>query len=438
MSVKHDKSHEAGATHDFHGGICGCCGPSATRGMSGAEVDLAVEQRGERLTRLDEVRGDDVDHLLSARSRRGFLKAGGLFGALAAAAPVLSRARAEGTGGFSLFQQGGGRVHVVESTYETTKWGIFDSNLPDIVQIESGDVVSYPNTWSHFLNDLQPGMPIEEIARLRLAHPGVGPHSIIGPVGVRDAEPGDVLEIQYLRVRPTDWAVCFNNPGALGTGALPDAFPQGQAKYFDLDTANNTSEFAPGIQLRLAPFQGTMGVAPANGVFPTPPGHAYGVISSVPPGQHAGNVDCREAGEGSRLFVPVFQRGGKIFTGDSHALQGDGEVTLTAMETAMKEIRVRVILHKQVALAWPMHETPDAWIVHGTNPDLDTAFRIALLNAIDFLEARAGLTRLDAYALCSLAVSFRVTQVVNGQKGIYGVIPKRIFHPQLRAAMGVI
>lgn len=437
--------HEA--VNHFPGGLSGCGEVVGSGGMAGAEVDAAVDARGKRLAGMAELRDESVEELLDARARqrRKLLKAGGLLGALSAAAPLLTAARANEAGasaagghGEPLFRKEGGRVHVIDSTPETVRWGIFDTNLPNIIEIDSGDVISLPNTWTHYLNQLQPGVPIDQLVALRLSRPGVGPHSIIGPIGVRGAEPGDMIELQYLRIRPYAWGANFHNPGFVGTGALPDIFTDGRVRYFDLDVDEATTDFGSGITLPLQPFQGTLGVAPPDGYLAAPPSYEPGVVSSVPPGPHAGNLDCREAVEGSRVFIPVWKPTAKIFTGDSHALQGDGEVNLTAMETGMEEIRFRVVLHKQIGWQWPFHENQSAWIAHGTHKDLNLAFRTALLNAIDFLHYRAGLTKDDAYALCSLAVSFRVTQVVNGNKGVYAFIPKSIFHPQLRRAIGVV
>lgn len=432
----------------LEGGLSGCGEEVGVRQMAGPQVEAAVSRSRDRLLADDRLTGDKVDEFISDRSRRNLLRAGGILGALTAASPLFSRARAMEADTRKLFPgdsecpplfgPGGGRVHEIASTTETVHWGIFDSTLPNVVDIASGDVVVLRNTWSHYLNQLQPGLPIDQIVSLRLSHPGVGPHSILGPIGVYDAEPGDMLEVRYLKLRTCDWGVCFNNPGSVGTGALADVFPTGQVRYFHLDQRSQTTDFGSGITLPMAPFQGTLGVAPADGVLATPPGYATGVVSSVPPGQHAGNIDCRHAVEGTRLFVPVWKRGAKLFTGDSHALQGDGEVNLSAMETRMSEMRIQVILHKQVGWTWPIHETPTEWIVHGMNTDLDLAFRQALLNAIAFLSERAGLTQLDAYALCSLAVSFRISQVVNSQKGVYGLIPKSIFHPALRRSISVV
>ncbi|HET9596752.1 MAG TPA: acetamidase/formamidase family protein [Anaeromyxobacteraceae bacterium] len=423
---------------------CGESGPGL-RGGEDLAAHLLDRRARDRLPRLG-VSGEAMDELLTARGRerRSLLRGGGVLGAMVAAGPLFTAActspRAQATpagggpaagampAGFGAPDPAAGRVHVVPSNPQTVRLGVFDTTLPLVAEVESGDVVSYPNTWTHFLDRMQPGVPVEQLAQWRRENPGKGPHSIIGPVGVRGARPGDALEIRYLRVRPRPWAANFNNPGALGTGALADLFPEGQVRYLDLDLSRMTTRFADGIELPLQPFQGTLGVAPPAGWL----GSTTGVVSSVPPGPHGGNVDLRELAEGTRLYLPVWQPGAKIFTGDSHALQGDGEVNLTALETAMEELRIQVVLHPGAGLEWPFAETATHWIALGMDKSLDTAFRIALVNAIDFLSRRAGLSRLDAYALCSLGVSFRITQVVDVNKGVHAMIPKAIFDPALR------
>jgi acetamidase/formamidase len=326
-------------------------------------------------------------------------------------------------------------VHTVESTPQTVQLGVFDSTQPNILDIEPGDTIVYPNTWSHFLNRMQPGVPVADLAKWRLENPGKGPHSIIGPVGVRGAKPGDMLSVRFLRLTPLNWGANFNNPASLKTGALPEQFPEGQVRYVDLDPAQKVAHFSPSITLPLGPFQGTFGVAPPEDAIGR---LAPGVVSSVPPGQHAGNVDLREQQEGSTLYIPVWQPGAKIFTGDSHALQGDGEVNLTALETGMREVRVQVGLHQQTGWTWPFAETETHWIALGMHRDLGQAFKTALSNTLDFLSRRANLTRMDAYALASLATSFRVTQVVDINQGVHGMIPKAIFARDLRETIRVI
>jgi acetamidase/formamidase len=404
---------------------------------------LATPKRLDRLTRNDALASDGVKSAWESRriSRRGFLVSTGAM-ALAAAAPsVLTMPVAASDGG------GGnvGPVTTIESIPgETVHIGQFRMDLPDIATVKSGDVIRFPNTLTHFLGALQPGLTIQEIANLRLANPGKGPHSIIGPVGVRDATLGDMLEIRYRKLTPINFGANFHNPyipGKIATGALPQEFPDGQVIFFNWDDDSKSTQFRPGIKIPLAPFQGTFGIAP--------PGTAQ-VVSSVPPGQHAGNIDLREMVAGSKLFIPVWRDGARIFTGDSHVAQGDGEVNLTAIESAMKEVEVQVVLHQGALAAvpeadrWPMAETDTHWIcvAEGTPvPDQQTAFRIAFLralhNVINFLSTRAGLTRDDAYALSSIAVSFRITQVVDVNIGVHAMIPKSLFDEDLRQSIKI-
>jgi acetamidase/formamidase len=228
-----------------------------------------------------------------------------------------------------------------------------------------------------------------------------------------------------------------DNPGDLKTGALPDEFPEGQIKYIEIDGRRKIAKFSPSITLPLGPFQGTFGVA-APEDREVVGRLAPGIVSSVAPVQHAGNIDLRELQEGTVLYIPVWQPGGKIFTGDSHALQGDGEINLTALETAMREVRAQVDLHPQAGWQWPFAKNDTHWMALGLHRDLNQAFRIALRNTVEFLTRRAGLSRLDAYSLASLAVNFRVTQVVDVNQGVHAMIPKEIFARELRETIKVV
>jgi acetamidase/formamidase len=430
---------EIGPGRDACGGLFGCGGGDDRHYMVEAEaVDAALTPRSrDRLQHLDELNREALEpYLASYRvSRRRLVSVGGLLGLLASVAPAGLLAACSSMRSQPAAAAAGGRVHTVESTPQTVQLGVFDSTQPNILDIEPGDTIVYPNTWSHFLNRMQPGVPVADLAKWRLENPGKGPHSIIGPVGVRGAKPGDMLSVRFLRLTPLNWGANFNNPASLKTGALPEQFPEGQVRYVDLDPAQKVAHFSPSITLPLGPFQGTFGVAPPEDAIGR---LAPGVVSSVPPGQHAGNVDLREQQEGSTLYIPVWQPGAKIFTGDSHALQGDGEVNLTALETGMREVRVQVGLHQQTGWTWPFAETETHWIALGMHRDLGQAFKIALSNTLDFLSRRANLTRLDAYALASLATSFRVTQVVDINQGVHGMIPKAIFARDLRETIRVI
>jgi acetamidase/formamidase len=321
-----------------------------------------------------------------------------------------------------------GRVHRVPSNNDTVVQGLFDPTRPPIFAVDSGDVIVYENTWTHFLNRLQPGVSADDLAAMRKASPGRGVHSIIGPIAINGAQPGDVVQLRMLRLRTIGFGANFHNPGALHTGTLPDDFPDGHVHYFTLRPDDRYVAFSDRIRLELKPFQGTIALAP--------PGDAP--VSSVAPGRFAGNIDLKELTTGSSLFVPVFHPGGLLFTGDSHALQGDGEVNLTAIETAMEEARMQVILHKNAALPWPFAETPTHWIAMGMDPSVNDALRIALHSTIDFLHAKAGLSRDDAYGLASIAVDFRITQMVDVQNGVHAMIPKSIFADDYRRSIAIV
>lgn len=443
MSQEHEKANEY-TPHVHHHGCANLFGCGEEKGVGIFREDIregAFDDRAsDRLLHMDEVDQANLDKYLSARGRwrRKFLQASSFMGALTAVGPwfaQLTRADESGAAGKLPSSHGEGRVHVVPSTSETVRLGVYDTNLPPILTIDSGDSINFPDTWSHFLNELQPGVPIDTLAKLRMSNPGKGPMSIVGPIAVNKAEPGDVLEIRYKRIRPYDWGATFNNPAAVGTGLLPQDYPQGQIKYVDLDLRAMTSKFLPNITLPLKPFQGTLGVAPPDGYFPP---LSPGVTNAVPPGPHAGNLDLSELSEGSTLYIPVWKPGALIYTGDSHAVQGDGEICITAIETRMKELQIQVLLHKQKGPEWPVAETATHWIIMGLDKDLNAAMTLAARNAIKFLAAHAKITALDAYALCSIAVSFRVTQVVDIVRGVHALIPKSIFASELRQQMTVV
>jgi len=436
---EHEHHHQHNHDHRCCANLFGCGDEKGTGIIREDIKDAAFDKRAsDRLLHMDEVDQETFDGYLSARGRwrRKFLQASGFMGALAAIEPWFGRlARAQGGATPAAAPSAAGtRVHVVPSTKETVRLGVFDANLPPILTIESGDTISYPDTWSHFLNEMQPGVSVDTLAQLRTSNPGRGPHSIIGPIAVNKAEPGDVLEIRFQTIRPYEWGAVFNNPGALGTGLLPQDYAQGQIKYVDLDVGAMRGKFMPNITVPLKPFQGTFGLAPPDGYFPPV---SPGVTSSVPPGPHGGNVDLSELSDGSTLYIPVWKSGALIYTGDSHAVQGDGEISLTALETRMKEVRAQVILHKQKNMAWPAAETDSHWIMLGLDKDLNVAMQLAARNAIKFLAAQAKISELDAYALCSIAVSFRVTQVVDIVRGVHAMIPKAIFAPELRREMAI-
>jgi acetamidase/formamidase len=238
---------------------------------------------------------------------------------------------------------------------------------------------------------------------------------LTGPIDIAEAEPGDVLEVQILKIDiDVPWAC--NGFGA-GRGFLPNDYPYGKSKIIPLDREKMIAHFAPGIEIPLHPFFGSMGVAP-------PP--SAGRIDSAPPWMHAGNMDNKELVAGTTLYVPVHAKGALFEAGDGHAGQGNGEVDITAMETFLSGT-FKFIVHKDQHLLWPRAETPTSYISMGFSPDLKEATTLAVRDMINFLVEQKHLSRDDAYMLTSVAVDVDITQLVDGNVGVHALCPKKIF-----------
>ena len=258
---------------------------------------------------------------------------------------------------------------------------------------------------------------------------GPGGHILTGPIYVEGADSGDVLEVRFLSIHP-EVGYAYNS-FSTRSGFIPEDFTAGKSRIIPLDTLTNIAHFAPGIDIPMHPFFGSVGVAPPA---------ATGRINSAPPGIHAGNLDNRELVAGTTLFIPVHVAGALLEIGDGHAGQGNGEVDITAMETALRST-IQVTVRKDMHLTWPSAETPTHWIVMGIDRDLVTATKLAVRQAIDFLVTEQHLTREDAYMLASVAVDFDITELVDGTVGVHGMIPKQIFKtrssPSLMALLGM-
>jgi len=313
-------------------------------------------------------------------------------------------------------------THTVESTTDTVRSGYMDPAAPPVASIASGDVVSYPNTWTHWGNEATFGMTFADREPLRHRYPN-GPYSMLGPVEVIGAAPGDTIECTLVALRTRDWGW---NSFPLGVGALPADFGEPYVHYFRFDEARTTTEYVDGITLELAPFLGVMGAEP--------PGSDP--VSAILAGPYGGNLVLKDLVAGTSLHLPVAKPGGRIWLGDVHALQGDGVVDQTAIETAAEVLEVRYDLHKGVALRAPLAETPSDWIGLGFADNLDDALVACLRELIAWLHAASGISEGEAYALCSMAASFRVTQYAHQTgsaytstppKTVHGLVPKSIF-----------
>jgi acetamidase/formamidase len=241
-------------------------------------------------------------------------------------------------------------------------------------------------------------------------------HILVGPIAVEGAMPGDTLEVRILSVTPR---IPYGTVGMRpGRGGIPDSVPQPYTKVVALDLKRNVGVFEPGTEVPLAPFMGVMATLPPDEEGPN--------RRSGPPGAFGGNLDCKELVAGTTLYLPVFHPGALFFTGDAHAAQGDGEVTVSAIETANTVI-VKFIVQKGKTLKAPRAESATHYIAFGLDPDLNKAMQMAIHETNTYLGELQGLDFFRAFALSSIAVDFRVTQVVDDTKGVHAMIPKRLF-----------
>lgn len=308
--------------------------------------------------------------------------------------------------------------HLLKSTPETVHWGYFDAKLKPALAIESGDTViieciSGNPDWMP-----PPSSGFKILPDLKTVHEkvkqGSGNHILTGPIHVRGAMPGDVLEVRIHEIElRQDWG--FNLFRAYG-GTLPDDFPYMRLIHVPLDRDRNVAVLPSGITVPLKPFFGQLAVAPPA---------AFGRQNSREPREFGGNLDCKELIAGSTIYLPVWNEGALFSTGDGHAAQGDGEVDGTAIETSLKGV---FEFHVRKDLGWtlPRAESPTHYIAFGLDTDLDDAARQALRQMIDWLMAMTGIPKDEAYALCSFAVDLHVTQTVNNVKGVHAMIDKSI------------
>jgi acetamidase/formamidase len=314
--------------------------------------------------------------------------------------------------------------YTLPATPSTVAWGYYSGQSKPALTVHSGDTVRIQalSTCGSPERMMERGVKRADIPAYtdaiykEVQDKGPGGHILTGPVAIAEAEPGDVLEVQVLKVDlDVDWAC---NGFGLGRGFLPMDYPYTGSKIVPLDRAKMVAHFGPGIDIPLRPFFGSMGVAPAGGK-----------IDSAPPFAHAGNMDNKELVAGSTLYIPVAARGALFQAGDGHAAQGNGEVDITALETYLSGT-FRFVVHKDRHLRWPRAETPTHYISMGFSKDLKEATELALRDMIDFLVTEKHLSRDDAYMLASVAVDMEITQLVDGNVGVHAMCPKKIFYSQ--------
>lgn len=310
------------------------------------------------------------------------------------------------------------QARVLRAKPETVHWGYLDAAIPPAITINSGerlriecvtggpDWMPPPDSGFDVLPDL-----VEVLAKVKK---GSGNHLFTGPVYVRDAEVGDVLEVRILDVElRQNWGWNIFR-GYMGT--IPEEYPYSRLTHIPLDLCSKQAIMPSGFKIPLAPFFGQLAVAPAA---------VFGRQNSKEPREFGGNLDCKELTAGSTIYLPVWNQGALFSTGDGHAAQGDGEVNGTAIETSLAGT-FEFMLHKRLGWKMPRAETPTHYITFGLDPDLDDAAKQCLKDMIAWIVSLTNIHKDEAYRLCSFACDLHVTQTVNNVKGMHAMLPKQI------------
>ena len=304
-------------------------------------------------------------------------------------------------------------THTLKPTRETLH-GCFSRDLNPVLTIDPGDAVIVetldarwsidgPSTDGSLGRKFEPRDPARD-----------GGHALCGPIAINGAKPGmtlavridDLVTARWGWVIAGGWDNSVNERLGLGEGT-PES-----VMAWDLDPEAGTGTNRFGHTVRLAPFFGVMGM----------PGDEPGITPTRPPRAQGGNIDCRELVSGSTLYLPIAVDGAIFSVGDGHAAQGDGEVSGTAIECPMASSRLTFTLHDDLVLTTPIARTPDAWVTFGFDENLDEATVIALDAMLDLMGREHGVSRLEALALASVIVDLRVTQIVNGVRGVHAVL----------------
>jgi len=310
--------------------------------------------------------------------------------------------------------------HRLDADKDTVHWGFFDAGLPPVLTVSSGDTVTISTVSGG--PEAVPATGFQVPDSLRAIHSSLTPklpgHICTGPVAVRGARPGQVLEVRIKAIDlHYDWGFTYSAPQK---GALPDDFDEVHFMHVALDRVRMKGRLPWGLSLDLRPFFGVMGVAPPA---------SWGALSTLPPRRNGGNLDNKELVAGSTLYLPIHVEGALFSVGDGHGVQGDGEVCVTAIETGLVGT-FELLVREDMNLMWPMAETPTHVMTMAFDPNLDVCVTTSLRSMLDLIAARTGLTRQEAYALCSLAADLRITQVVNGNKGVHVMLEKRYLQPR--------
>ena len=310
-------------------------------------------------------------------------------------------------------QTTGRTIHVAKDQWHLA----WDHSIPPIASITSGETIAF-DLLDASCGQIGPDATVETVRNLDFARVD----QVNGPIFVEGASPGDTLEVEFLDLQPAAWGWTAIIPGF---GLLADEFPEPAIKVWHL--ADGWAEFGPGIRVPLEPFCGEIGLAPA----------APGALSTIPPYRHGGNMDTKHLTRGAALFLPVEVPGALFSLGDGHAAQGDGEVCGTAIETPMRAT-ARLTVRKDLTVSEPQFltagplaprtNTDRYYACDGIGPDLREAARSAVRSMIAHLQGAYGLSRTEAYMLCSVAVDLKICEIVDAPHWVVGAfLPQSIF-----------
>lgn len=316
--------------------------------------------------------------------------------------------------------------HRLDAKSETVHWGYLDATIPPQLIIESGDEITLstvsggPDMLPPWDAAIPPGLTD---IHTKIGKPTLPGHICTGPIAVKGAKAGHVLQIDILDIQlHYDFGYTYVRPLS---GALPDEASDFRRFPSRIDRVAKRAHMPWGHAIPLEhPFFGVMVTAPPR---------EWGQINTLPPRRNGGNLDNKELIAGTTLYLPVFVDGANFSVGDGHGAQGDGEVCVTAIETGLIG-RFRLTARNDMALTWPLAETPTHMITMAFDASLDAAAQIALRSMIDLVTSRTALDRDEAYALISLVGDVRVTQLVNGNKGIHVMLAKEWFEKPVTRA----
>jgi acetamidase/formamidase len=338
-------------------------------------------------------------------------------------------------------------LHTLRATPETCHWGYFDAARAPALKVKSGDMIR-AEAVTHHAGDAPELLMDEGITAIFDGIPesdrNPGVHIMTGPIYVEGAKAGDVLEVRYLQMVPrvnygsnlaANWGYLYKEFGETERVTIYQLDPNSQQasamfayevkeKYLTPGRITHAKDCCrepalEGIRIPVRPHLGTAGVAP----------DAQGRVSTIPPGLHGGNIDNWRIGAGATMYYPVMVDGALFSIGDPHISQGDGELSGTAIEASLN-VLFQVFVRKDFHFPSPLLETPNEWIVHGFDEDLNVAMRQASLEMLGLLTEHQNLSRNDAYSLMSVTADFGVTQVVDGRQGVHVRMPRGIFPPK--------